>query len=639
MLMRGVPYLNQIFQSVDKAGHFFRAYALQNEFAIKIQASHRNKDNEIYGRLYVCRLYGKSVVAESSKNKRRREVLPKIERKVRIYVNTVTRSLIKTLYGSGVHNCQVMNVIGNIHGGNDKVGFNVQHVRNVLRDERKKKFEIGDVQARLDLLHRLNEESGSKYFIRTEVDEENRLNFLVWIDPRCIMAYQNFGDVVAFDTTYRTNRYAMPFIPFIGVNHYYQLVIFGYTLMRDKHASTFDWILRTWLEGVGNKPPLTIITDQDQAMASAIAARWASFVEKYHLQEHKWLNGLYELKHKWILAYTRNTFSAFQNRTSRSEGMNSFFDKYVSSAMGLKKFIENAQKTLARQFMREKEEDYVTIYLKRPMKMYTTLKYHASCIYTKEIFRRFQDELVESSKYFVEKDRKASEEGERMWNVYTYYSCYRPMSEPTRRNIYFVAFEKASFLGICTCRMFEHSGLPCRHILVIFTKKRVSEIPTYYINSRWTMHVNRVDGVLPYDLDVGQSHGMTSTDRFNRMTMLIMSFCQSSIASKERYDYAVGVMNREIPILERMSVDGIKSYESNYHAPNASAHEEPIFDPIMSQTKGRKKDVRFKSPIEPIGKNEKPPRKCAYCQMEGHDKRKCASRLEDLRNAQELQYN
>ncbi|XP_074376978.1 protein FAR1-RELATED SEQUENCE 5-like [Apium graveolens] len=232
--------------------------------------------------------------------------------------------------------------------------------------------------------------------------------------------------------------------------------------------------------------------------------------------------------------------------------------------------------------MRENEEDYVIINLKRPMKMHTTLEYHASCIYTKEMFKRFQDELVESSKYFVEKDRQACEEGEIMGDVYTYCSCYRPMSEPTRRNVYFVASEKVSFLGMCMCRMFEHSGLPCRHLLAVFTKKRFSEISPYFINSRWTIHANRVDGVLPYNLDVGQSHKMTSTDRFNSMTMLTMSFCQSSIASKEQYDYAVGVMNQEIPILKRMSVDVIKSYESNSHAPNASAHEEPILDHIMS---------------------------------------------------------
>ncbi|XP_074346530.1 protein FAR1-RELATED SEQUENCE 5-like [Apium graveolens] len=155
------------------------------------------------------------------------------------HVNTATHSLIKMLYGSGVRNFEVMNVIGNIHRGNDKVGFNVQHVRNVIRYERKKKFDISDTQARLDLLHRLNEESGSKYFIRTEVDEENCLKCLVCIILRCLMAYQNFGDVVAFDTAYRKNRYAMPFVPFTGVNHHYQSVIIGFALMRDEHASTF----------------------------------------------------------------------------------------------------------------------------------------------------------------------------------------------------------------------------------------------------------------------------------------------------------------------------------------------------------------------------------------------------------------
>ncbi|KAL8109234.1 hypothetical protein AgCh_025362 [Apium graveolens] len=145
----GVPYMNHFFQILDEAGHFFWAYALRNGLVIKIQATHRNKENEIYGRLYVCRLSGKRVVADSSKNKRRREVLPKSECKARI-------------------------------------------------DERKKRFDISDAQAGLDLLHRLNEESGSKCFIRTKVDEEKRLKCLVWIDPRCLVAYQNFEDVSSF---------------------------------------------------------------------------------------------------------------------------------------------------------------------------------------------------------------------------------------------------------------------------------------------------------------------------------------------------------------------------------------------------------------------------------------------------------
>ena len=87
------------------------------------------------------------------------------------------------------------------------------------RNARKKNLEISD--SCLDLLHMLNEKSGGNFFMRKLVDEEQRLSCLVWVDSQCLMPYQNFGDVVAFDTTYQTNKYSMPFIPFTGVNHHY----------------------------------------------------------------------------------------------------------------------------------------------------------------------------------------------------------------------------------------------------------------------------------------------------------------------------------------------------------------------------------------------------------------------------------
>ncbi|KAK1399056.1 hypothetical protein POM88_008919 [Heracleum sosnowskyi] len=352
-------------------------------------------------------------------------------------------------------------------------------------------------------------------------------------------------------------------------------------------------------------------------------ARWETLLEKYDLQEHTWLQRLYELKEKWIIAYTRNTFSAGQNTTSRSEGMNSFFDSYVSSATGLKEFVENAQKALARQFVREKEEDYVTCTLKRPMKLYSALEYDGAKIYTKEMFRKFQDELVQASLYYVMKDIKSCEEGEKKGDLDTYYCCYRQeLGSSSKLN--YVAFNKEALTGMCMCRMVEHLGIPCRHILAVLNKKRIPQIPQSFIIRRWTMHANRVDGFLPYELKIGESHDMTSTDRFNSMTMLTMSFCHSSIASQERYDYAVEVMNREIPILERMSVDGVPSHESkeNPHDESGDNYKEPILDPIVSQTKGRKKVIRFKSPTEVLGK-KKAPRKCKKCNMQGHDKRNC----------------
>ena len=265
---------------------------------------------------------------------------------------------------------------------------------------------------------------------------------------------------------------------------------------------------------------MTIITDQDQAMAGAISSilphtthllcswhisqkfpeklsnyyskypgtfkvdfnnciynsltedifesRWEGLVVKYKLEDHTWLQGLYDLKRKWVIAYTRNTFSVGQNTTSRSEGMNAFFDGYVSSTTGMKDFIENGQKALERQFMREKEEDYYTLHRSRFLKMKTALEYHGASLYTKEMFRKFQEQLVEASKYFVAKDRERCEVGDEE----THYKCYRPLMDDNQRTYYSVSFNKVSLTGHCACRMFEHLGIPCRAHNCRFDKKK-----------------------------------------------------------------------------------------------------------------------------------------------------------------------
>ncbi|XP_017233041.1 protein FAR1-RELATED SEQUENCE 5-like [Daucus carota subsp. sativus] len=424
------------------------------------------------------------------------------------------------------------------------------------------------------------------------------------------MAYKNFGDVVAFDTTYRTNRYAMPFVPFTGVNHHYQSILFGFALVRDKLKTTFEWVLSTWLVEMEGKEPLAIITDQDQAMAAAIESqlpntshllcswhisnkfpeklatyyskegfkfdfnnciyhsltevvfedRWKTLILKYNLEGNTWLQRLYALKHKLVEAYTRNTSSACQKTTSRSEGMNAFFDAYVGSCTGLKDFVEGAQKALERQFMREKDEDYKTFHRSCCMQMKTALEHHAASIYTKEMFRRFQEQLVESSKYFGEKDRDQSSEDVED----TFYKCYRPLmraSQASQRTTYLVSFNKASLWGSCICRIDDHVGIPCRHIIAVLTKRCVVELPEHFVKRRWANDANRVDGKLPYHTSEVESpsHELTPTERFNHMILLTMMFSHSCMASKERYEYAVGVINRETEILESMPVDGVEN--------------------------------------------------------------------------------
>ena len=108
------------------------------------------------------------------------------------------------------------------------------------------------------------------FFYKFNIDEESRLANLFWADSTARMDYACFGDVLAFDTTYRTNAYKKPLVVLVGVNHHHQTVVFGCALLIDESVGTYEWVLETFLEAMMNKRPISVITDGDKAMRKAI---------------------------------------------------------------------------------------------------------------------------------------------------------------------------------------------------------------------------------------------------------------------------------------------------------------------------------------------------------------------------------
>jgi len=173
-----------------------------------------------------------------------------------------------------------------------------------------------------------------------------------------------------------TNCDKTPFVTFTGVNHHHQSVMFGCALLVNEIAESYAWLLKTWLEAMLGCAPSTIITDDDNAMAKAIAevlpnvthrlclwhilqkvskhlthiynkypsfqgdfhhcihntitieefeTEWSEIIGKYELVENDWLKKLYIRSEKWVPAYLRTTFCAGMSTTQRSESMNKFF--------------------------------------------------------------------------------------------------------------------------------------------------------------------------------------------------------------------------------------------------------------------------------------------------------------------------
>ena len=51
-----------------------------------------------------------------------------------------------------------------------------------------------------------------------ELDGENKVRSLFWTDVRSRMMYDICGDCISFDTTFLTNKYNIPFTPFVAIS-------------------------------------------------------------------------------------------------------------------------------------------------------------------------------------------------------------------------------------------------------------------------------------------------------------------------------------------------------------------------------------------------------------------------------------
>ncbi|XP_028077126.1 protein FAR1-RELATED SEQUENCE 5-like [Camellia sinensis] len=171
---------------------------------------------------------------------------------------------------SGIPLRSAYELFGRESGGRASLGFTKLDQKNYLRSKRQKDLEYGEAGSVLHYFRKKIVENPS-FFYAVQLDCDKQISNIFWADAQMIMDYAQFGDVVTFDTTYKLNNEHRPFGSFVGFNHHRETVIFGAALMYDETAESFTWLFQIFLEAMSNKAPKTIFTDQDAAMAKAIA--------------------------------------------------------------------------------------------------------------------------------------------------------------------------------------------------------------------------------------------------------------------------------------------------------------------------------------------------------------------------------
>lgn len=145
----------------------------------------------------------------------------------------------------GVRKHHIMNIMEKQYGGYENVGFIDTDLYNYYHRYKIETIVEGDAEIVLRHL-RAREERDPDFFFRFEADEDRHLKRLFWADSQSRLDYEAFGDVVVFDSTYRTNRYKLPFIPFVGLNQHRSTVVFGCGIIAEETVKGYEWLLSTF---------------------------------------------------------------------------------------------------------------------------------------------------------------------------------------------------------------------------------------------------------------------------------------------------------------------------------------------------------------------------------------------------------
>lgn len=127
---------------------------------------------------------------------------------------------------------KVYTIIGSFFGSVKKVPFTKRTLRNICGKISREQAE-DDVRKTLEVFGDIvNGDPGFTYKVLAEKD--SKVKNLMWTNGSSRMQYRFFGDVVTFDTSYKTNLYDMPFGLLVGVNNHFQSIILAGVLMRDE---------------------------------------------------------------------------------------------------------------------------------------------------------------------------------------------------------------------------------------------------------------------------------------------------------------------------------------------------------------------------------------------------------------------
>lgn len=454
---------------------------------------------------------------------------------------------------------------------------------NVIRNQHDRgrflSLEEGGAQAVLEFCSHMHEENPS-FFYALDFNEEHRLRNVFWVDAKGVEDFTYFGDVVSFDTTYFANKYNIPLVLFVGVNHHIQPTLLGCGLIADETSYTFIWLMQSWSLAMGGRSPNVLLSDQNEAIKVAAPVvfpdtqhffhlwhvlekiprqldylsiwhetfleklnkcihrswteeqfekRWWKLIERFTLQEDEWIQALYEDRKFWVPAFMKDVSFAGLSAASRSESLNSFFDRYIHVETSLRDLLGNYKSILEDRYEEEAKENFDAWHETPELKSPSPFEKQVLLVYTHEIFKKFQMEVLGAAACHLKREK---EDGS---------TVLYGVKDFENNEDFIVEWDELKLDIYCSCRSFQYKGYLCRHGIVVLQMSGVFTIPFKYVLQRWTNAATSRTS-LSEKLDEVQA----KVRRYNDLCRRAIILGEEGSLSHDSYNTAVDAINEAL---------------------------------------------------------------------------------------------
>ncbi|GKA56418.1 FAR1-related sequence 5-like protein [Tanacetum coccineum] len=504
---------------------------------------------------------------------------------------------------------------------------------------------IGDSDAQM-LIHKMeNRKKHVSDFSFDYLVDNAELTAIFWADEVSKYNYREFGDVVSFDATFKTNKYKMVFVPFTAIDNHRKCVTVAAGLLKNETTKSYIWLLKAFIKAFG-KAPSIVVTDQDGAMRNAIEAEFGGskhrlcmwhitqklpaktdFKEKLNKIVWNMYIGPEEFEYRW--GKLMQEFKLENHKWSESE--NSVFSYFTNSGSTLMNFRNCFETAMEKQRYVQERMDHKTINIVPKLKTLLKIERHASNVYTRSLFEFVQKEIFVGLFYF-QIDSKCLVEGFEVCIIkespYVYEMPNKKKKKPQSVDKGNDKAEENDKVDMFSKKM---GFLKCCGTLEI--NANVEMIPQQYILRRWTKNL------IPVALrNKRNRHGEKNVvvENYTNEATSIVDHCVHllrHLLSKD--EPRLGAFVEKLKSLKKEvevdcpnppSKNKTDNLEQLVGVPKPPAVD--VNNPTIGSTKGRKKLCIKGGKEKAIEKSLKGKNSCLLCGGTDHNKRTCPGKFE-----------